>query len=60
MTSVFMSWLQSKASYFGSWMRSSDIIEYDPSDNASDLASLLEVLQLSREDAAALIEEVRA
>lgn len=60
MTSIFIDWLQSKASYFGGWMRSGDIIEYDPMDNESDLASLLEVLQLSREDAAALIEEVKA
>lgn len=41
-------------------MRSGDTIEYDPLDNASDLASLLDALHLSREDALSLIEEVKA
>jgi hypothetical protein len=40
-------------------MRAGDVIEYDPMDNASDLASLLETLQIPSENVAALIEEVR-
>ncbi len=59
LTNAFMAWLQSKASYFGGWMRAGDVIEYDPMDNASDLANLLETLQIPSENVAALIEEVR-
>lgn len=59
-TAQFMAWLQSKASYFGGWMRSGDRIEYDPEDNASDLASLVAALGIPAADVPGLIEEVRA
>lgn len=59
-TAAFNAWLASKAVYFGAWMRGGDMIEYDPTEHGSDLASLIAAIGIAEADVAALIEKVVA
>lgn len=59
-TAAFVAWLNSKAAYFGAWMRGGDMIEYDPTAHGGDLASLIAAIGIAEADVAALIEKVVA
>lgn len=59
-TAAFVAWLNSKATYFGAWLRGGDEIAYDPTDNSSDLASLVVALGIPAEGIGELIAEARA
>lgn len=57
-TSEFFAWINSKATYATRWYNGADTIAYDPTDNASDLASLIAALGIETEAIASLIEQV--
>lgn len=59
-TADFVAWLNSKASYFGAWMRGGDEIAYDPTAHGGDLASLIAALGIAQDEVPALVEKVRA
>ena len=59
-TAAFVAWLNSKAAYFGAWMRGGDAIEYDPTANGGDLASLIVALDIAADGVPSLVEKVRA
>lgn len=59
-TSDFVAWLDSKAAYFGAWMRGGDEIAYDPTAHGGDLASLIAALGIVADGVPALVEKVRA
>lgn len=59
-TAAFVAWLNSKAAYFGAWMRGGDEIAYDPTAHGGDLASLIAAIGVAEGDVAALIEKVVA
>ena len=59
-TDQFVAWLNSKAAYFGAWMRGGDEIAYGPTAHSGDLASLIAALGVMAEDVPSLIEKVRA
>ena len=59
-TAAFVAWLNSKAAYFGAWMRGGDMIEYDPTVYGGDLSSLIAALEIAVDGVSALVEKVRA
>lgn len=59
-TAQFVQWLNSKAAYFGAWMRGGDEIAYDPTAHGGDLASLITAIGIAEADVAALVEKVVA
>lgn len=59
-TAAFVAWLNSKAAYFGAWMRGGDEIAYDPTAHGGDLASLIAAIGVAEGEVAALIAKVVA
>ena len=59
-TSAFVAWLNSKAQYFGAWVRGGDEIEYNPMSNRCDLCDLIAALGVSAEQVPELIKSVEA
>lgn len=59
-TAAFVSWLNSKAQYFGEWFRGGDEIEYDPNANSCDLCDLIAALGVPFEQVPELIKQVEA
>ena len=59
-TAAFVAWLNSKAQYFGAWVRGGDEIEYDPMSNRCDLCDLIVTLGVSAEQVPELIKSVEA
>lgn len=59
-TAEFFAWIGSRATYATGWYNGADAIAYDPTDNASDLASLIAALGVAETDVPALIEKVMA
>lgn len=59
-TAEFFRWLNSKAAYVGGWMRGGDMMEYDPTANGGDLASLIAALEIPAEAVAGLMAKVVA
>ena len=57
-TAAFVAWLNSKAQYFGAWMRGGDTIEYDPNANRCDLFDLIAALGVPFEQVPELIKQV--
>lgn len=57
-TATFVAWLNSKAQYFGAWVRGGDEIEYDPMSNSCDLHDLIVALGVSAEHVPELIKRV--
>ena len=59
-TAAFVAWLNSKAQYFGAWVRGGDEIEYNPMSNRCDLCDLIVTLGVSAEQVPELIKSVEA
>ncbi len=59
-TAEFFAWLNSKAGYATRWFVAGDVVEYNPEDNASDLASLIAALGVEEANVAGYIAQCTA
>ena len=58
-TAEFMAWLNSKAQYVTAWTDGNPTLDYDPTANGGDLASLIGALGLDAAAVSSLLDEVR-